>query len=64
MVNLAFLRARRMAGPAIQRCLLVIHTIVTHSSTVVHITYYMANVAVPTSRERRRTHACSIYIAS
>ena len=58
MVNLAFLRARRMAGPDIQRCLQVIHTIVTHSRTVVHVMYYTANVAAPAGRERRRTHAC------
>ena len=46
MVNLVFLRARScdsVYGPAIQRCLLVIHTIATHSRTAVHVTYYTAN---------------------
>ena len=56
MVNLAFLHARHMAGPAIQRCLQVIHT---NSHTVVYIMYYTANVATPAGRERRRMHACS-----
>ena len=42
---LSILSARRMAGPAIQRFLRVIHKIVTQSRTVVHITYYTANVA-------------------
>ena len=40
MANLAFLCAGSMASPAIQRCLRV-----THSRTVVHVTYYTANAA-------------------
>ena len=44
-----------MYGPAIQRCLLVIHTIVTHSRTVVHVTYYTAN-ADGRPAEKAATH--------
>ena len=48
------------AGPAVRGCLLVIHTVVTHSRTVVHVMYYTDNVAMPTSRENHRMHTCSI----
>ena len=44
---------------SIQLCLLVIHTVVTHSRTVVHVTYYTVNVAVLAGRESRRMHACN-----
>ena len=56
MVDLAFLRARHMASPAIQRCLQVIHTTVTHSRTVVHAMYYTAKRR-PVEKDAARTHA-------
>ena len=62
-VNLAFLRAKsydRAYGHAIQRCLLVIHTIVTHSCTVVHVTYYTANADGRPQRKPPHAQQCSI----
>ena len=66
-VNLVFLCARSCDsayGPALQRCLLVIHIIVTHSRTVVHVhvMYYMSNAdGTPSEKVASRT---AVYIAS